>query len=202
VFTSADEFTRALLGTSPSTALLTWESPVALKSAVALVAQSLQKRRRNTVVTGIDCARLDSPQLFGRLLKLFSGKEISRTCIVVYGIEPFTSAAARVLNGLRERFASPRALIVAVREDRMRDFMLECPDLMDWIGLTVCRAEDLQNYFSNGDIRKALKRLSQKHKITSAQFLKLWREGKAGTVSDAWLWHELLQLKQSSVGGK
>jgi len=123
-------------------------------------------------------------------------RKISTTCLVLYGLEPLVSSAAKILNGFRERLANAKCVIIAIRENRQRDFIIDCPDLMDWIGLQVARAEDLSVPFTASDVRKLLKEFEIRYGKSSEQFLKEMQAEKSGDPIDGWFWRELLHVEE------
>lgn len=143
MFLDLDEFCGALLSRHPSLAVVTWASQKALDSFVARLGPVLREYLPDTVLSKFACADLDSASFEEKLLARLRRKNTAKCCLLVYQIEPLTSAAANILNGYRERLASFRAVIVVIRDNRRRDFLTACPDLMDWVGTCVVRAEDV-----------------------------------------------------------
>jgi len=143
VFVLLDEFSRGLLSKEPSVALVTWVSEKALKSFVARLGPALRTKHPDTTLLKLACADLDSASFEKKLLARLRRKNIGKCCLLVYQIEPLARAAAGILNGYRERLASFRAVVLVIRDNRRRDFLIACPDLMDWVGTCVARAEDL-----------------------------------------------------------
>ena len=127
-------------------------------------------------------------------MHFLSGNDLGRTSLLVYGVEELLTAAGTLLNGFRERLGYLRATVIAVRENRRRDFLMACPDLVDWIGPRIARVEDFVGPLTAPQIRRAIRNLANKYGISSEAFLR--DHGAAGGVSkaDAWLWAELLAI--------
>lgn len=200
MFLDIDEFARQLLSITPSAALVTWENDATLKSFVRRIGPALRAQTSGTVVARIDGVSLDSESFSRSLLSALTKKSASNTCLLIYQIEPLAAAAGKVLNGFRERLSSMQAVVIAIRGDRIRDLIIQCPDLMDWIGLTVARAEDLERPFTIRDVRKSIKQLEQRNNISTAAFLKKWEAGTSQDIDDGWLWKELIAVKRELEG--
>jgi hypothetical protein len=113
---------------------------------------------------------------------------------VISEIEPLASTVGRVLNGYREWLRSLRGLVLCVRENRLRDVSLEAPDLLDWIGPLMGRAEDLGPPLSLSGIKNAIRKLEERHGMSSREFAS--RSSQEGQeLPDAWQWRELLSVK-------
>ena len=67
--------------------------------------------------------------------------DTDRTWLFIFRIEEVLGAVARVLNGAREQLGRLRGVVVFVRENRRGEFQQLCPDLMDWVGLRICLAD-------------------------------------------------------------
>lgn len=202
MFLDIDEFARSLLSTKPSLALVTWESDDALKVFGQRIGTVLRAHSLNITVSRIDGSSLDSESFSKRLLGALIKKNASSTCLLVWHVEPLVAAAGKILNGFRERLSCVEAVVIAIRKDRKRDFFLQCPDLMDWIGLTVARAEDLGRPLTLRDVKKSIRDFEQRYKTTTAAFLKKWESGAVPDIDDGWLWKELIAMKDDleSVG--
>ncbi len=143
MFLLIEEFCHVVLSKHPSLALVTWQSEKMLKSFVARLGPAVRKERSGTVFSKFACADLDSAAFEKKLRKRLSEKNAAECCLLIYQIEPLANAAGKILNGYREWLASFRAVIVVIRDNRQRDLLMACPDLMDWVGTNVVRAEDL-----------------------------------------------------------
>lgn len=188
-------FSRDLLSKRPSVALVTWASQIALDSFVARLGSSLRAERAGTILSKLSGADLDSVSFPQELLKCLGRGQAGKRCLLVYRIEPLAPAAARILNGLRERLASLQAVIVAIRENRKRDLVTECPDLMDWVGTSVVRAEDLGPPFTLRDVNAAIRRFEDRFGLPSKQFQAKWSQGRIDATDDHWMWNELLAIR-------
>ncbi|MFH1919683.1 MAG: hypothetical protein ABIP48_07370 [Planctomycetota bacterium] len=195
MFLELAEFCRGLLSHHPSVAMVTWASQPALDSFVARLRPALRGERTDTILSRRSAADLDSVTVHEQLLAGLDRRDGSKRCLLVYGIEPLAPAAARTLNGFRERLVSLRAVIVAIRENRKRDFVTDCPDLMDWVGTSVARAEDLAPPMTLRDVNAAVRRFEERFGITSKEFLEEWSRGQMEATDDHWLWNDLLAVR-------
>ena len=143
MYLDIDEFSRSLLSKRPSLALVTWVSQKVLDSFVARLGPALRKNQPDTVLSKLLCGDLDSGSFGEKLLGQCGRRDAAKRCLLVYRIEPLASAAAGILNGYRERLAAFRSVVVVIRDNRRRDFVTACPDLMDWVGTCVVRVEDV-----------------------------------------------------------
>lgn len=152
--------------------------------------------RPDTVLSKLCGVSLDSASFQEELLGVLARRGSSKRCLLVYEIEPLVSAAGRILNGFRERLGALRVVIVTIRENRRRDFLTVCPDLMDWIGTNVARAEDLAPPLTLREIDAAIRRFETKFQMSTEQFRAKWAEGQVEPSDDAWLWNELVALRE------
>jgi hypothetical protein len=129
------------------------------------------------------------------LVEWLDKRNASRRCLVVYQIESLLSAAGAVLNGFRERLGRLRAVVVVIRENRHRDFVAACPDVMDWVGHNVGRAEDLGPPFTLRDVNTAIRALEKRFRMTSAEFREKWIRGELEPSDDLSVWGQLLGLR-------
>lgn len=143
MFLDLDEFCGAVLSRHPSVALVTWTSQKALGSFVSRLGPALRKYHSDTVLSKLTCADLDSASFGEKLVGRLDRRNARKCCLLVYQIEPLAVAAAGILNGYRERLAAFRAVVLVIRENRRRDFLSACADLMDWVGTCVVRAEEV-----------------------------------------------------------
>ncbi len=195
VFIDLEAFGRALMERSPSVALVTWRKLSALRSFIDHVGLVLRKHRADTLVSKIHVAKLDRQAFSEQILKTLKRRDAARICLLIYEIEPLASSVGRILNGYRERIASLRALVLCIRENRLRDLLLECPDLVDWIGSMVGRAEDLGSPLTLPRVRKAIRSFERRHGLKSKEFVKQLKAGGGHDLADAWVWEELLAVK-------
>lgn len=195
MFLELAEFCRGLLSHHPSVAIVTWASQPALESFVARLGPALREEHSDTILSRLSAAELDSASFPERLLRCLERRDGSRRCLLVYRIEPLAPAAARILNGFRERLASQRAVVVVIRENRKRDFVTDSPDLMDWVGTSAARAEDLGPAISLREIKASIKELERRHGMSSERFLKESTQGRLESSEDYWLWNELIAMR-------
>lgn len=193
------EFAESVLLRSPSVALVTWQTPVASESFSRRLNKALKTADGNAVLTKVDASTFDSAAFDEAVRRTLAKRDAARRCVLLSGMEPLASSAGRILNGYRERFSEFRALIVLLRANGKRDFMLECPDLMDWVGTRVARAEDLLPPLAKRDIRTALRTLEKKRGMTSADFLEKWRAGELPTSDELSYWAELIAIRDSLI---
>lgn len=194
------EFAKTLLSQAPAVALITWQTQVARNSFSGRLSKALKAADADAILTPIDASGSDSASLDETMAGTLGKRDGPRRCVLLSGIEPLASAAGRVLNGYRERFAEVRALVVLLRADAKRDFMLECPDLMDWVGTRVARAEDLLPPLTKREIGEALRAMEKKRGMTSADFTKKWRAGEVPPSDESWFWAELIAVRDSLKG--
>jgi hypothetical protein len=197
VFLELAEFCREVLSRRPSVAVVTWATQPALDSFVARLGHALRKEREGTILSKLDAKDLDSASFQEQLLAALARRDGSNRCLLIYRIEPLAPAAGRILNGFRERQTSLRAVIVAVRENRKRDFITQCPDLVHWVGTRVVRAEDLAPPLTLRDVNAAIRRMEQQFATTSKDFQAKWYRGEVEATDDHWLWNELLAIRAS-----
>ena len=195
MFLELGDFARGLVSRRPSVALVTWASQTALDTFVARLGAGVRAECPGTILTRLCSADLDSASFQEQLVARLNRRDASKRCLLVYRIEPLASAAARILNGFRERLASLKAVVLAVRENRKRDFVMECPDLMDWVGPGVVRAEDLGPPMTLRDVNAAIRHFERHFEITSRDFQEQWSQGQVDATDDHWLWNELLAIR-------
>lgn len=196
MFSDISAFARSLLSRTHSVALISWENHRALAAFIHALGPAIREQKKDTVITQTACGNLDSETFAMTLISSFRKRDASRRLLLLYEIEPLVGAVGRVLNGFRERLSLFRAVIVAVREDRRRDLLIECPDLIDWIGLSVARAEDFGPAFTLRDIRASVKEFEQRYGISSKAFMEQWDTGHADTIGESWLWKELIAIQR------
>lgn len=193
MFLTLDDLVRTLLVRSPSLALIVWEERSALVSFLERLKPTIQAHNQDTIVSEIIGTSLNSQSFLETFLAALEKTDAHKTCLVLYEMEPLLSAAGRILNGYREKLASFRAVIIANRQNRQRDLLIECPDLMDWIGLTISHAEDLSPPFTLLEVNEAIKNLEKHYQMKSAKFVEKYLSGDK--VKDAWLWMELIYIR-------
>lgn len=195
MFTDLEGFGRALLQKTPSVALITWRHVYTIRTFVDQLAPVVRKIRTGTVVSKLQVAEMDRKEFSERLLKSFQRRDSAAVCLLIYEIESLAASVGKILNGYRERLSSLRATVLAIRENRQRDLFIECPDLLDWVGPMVGRAEDLGSPLSLETVRKAISRFEKTHGMTSTRFQKAFAAGDIAGLSDAWEWNELLAIE-------
>ncbi|MFI5456071.1 MAG: hypothetical protein ACHRXM_11535 [Isosphaerales bacterium] len=195
MFMDLETFARGVLERSPSVALVTWKRISALRSFIDHVGHALRQSRSDTLVFKLPVAQLDRRTFSEKLLELVSRRDAGRICLLIYEIEPLAGTVGRILNGYRERLASFRGMVVAVRANRQRDFFLECPDLLDWIGTMTGRAEDLGTPLTLRRVTEAIRRFEESHGISSAEFVNRHKTRDRNDFSDAWQLEELIAIK-------
>lgn len=202
MFFDLAEFCRSLLARRPALGLVTWTTQPAIKSLPARLRGGFHKASPGARVSHIDASQLDEASFEVKLITAFAGKSIAERCLLVYGIEPLTSAAARMLNGYRERLGSFLAVVIVIREDRRRDFILDCPDLMDWIGANEARAEALGPPLTLRDVDASILGLEKRFHMTTEEFCAKRDRGELGSSDDYWFWSELLAVRSSIVAAR
>ena len=195
MFMDLETFARAMLERSPSAAIVTWSKISALRSLVHHVGRALRQSRPDTLVLRISAAQLDRRTFSEQLLRSLRRRDVGRICLLIYEIEPLAGTVGRILNGYRERLASLRGIVVAVRANRQRDLFLQCPDLLDWVGPMTGRAEDLGPPLKLRGVRKAIRGLEQKHGISSEEFAERRMSRERNDLPDDWEWEELLSIE-------
>lgn len=195
MFLELRDFARDLFSRRPSVALVTWASRTALDTFVARLGAAVRAECPGTVLTRLCSADLDSVSFQEQLVVRLNRRDASKRCLLLYRVEPLASAAATILNGFRERLGSLKAVVIAIRENRKRDFVVACPDLMDWVGPTVVRAEDLGPPMTPHEINAAIGEYERRFGISSKEFQTRWCQGQVEAGDDYWLWNELLALQ-------
>jgi len=109
-------------------------------------------------------------------------------------------AAGMILNGYREKLSQLKAVSLVIRENRYRDFSIECPDLMDWVGLTIAHAEQVARPLTLAEVTSSIRKLETRHGMTSKVFARKWVTGSVDSSDDKWLWNELIALKAQMKG--
>ena len=121
--------------------------------------------------------------------------DAGRTWLFISKIEEVLGTAARVLNGAREQLGRLRGVVVFVRENRRGEFQKLCPDLMDWVGLRICYADQLSPRRGLTDINESLSRLETRYSLPSTSFTADPTVVRSASPHDAWLWNELLTIR-------
>ena len=161
----------------------------------------VRKEAPGTIVSTIVGAELDSDSFRKELLSCMARSHLNRRCLLIHRIEPLASAAGRILNGSREKLGAYRVVVVVIRDNRKRDFLLECPDLMDWVGTCVARAEDLAPALTLRRVRKMIRELEKQAGMNSHEFQEKWAQGHVEPTEEHWLWNELLNIRSSMESG-
>jgi hypothetical protein len=196
VFLDIDQFCHVLLARRPSLAGIRWASHSAKQSFLLRIGPSLRRHRSDTVLSRLAGGSLDSESFERELLRALAMRHPSRRCLLVDQIEPLAPAAGAVLNGYREKLAALRAAVLMIRDDRYRDFAMACPDLMDWVGPNIARAEDLGPPFTLADIVASIRILEKRHGMRSAKFQQKWSGGKLEGNEEYSLWNELIAMQE------
>ncbi len=197
MFVDIDEFARDLASASPAAALVTWQTEHALAAFLSSLSLAIRKAAPGTQVKSLPGIDLDSDSFRRELIQMVQRRDAGRTCLVVHDIEELVSAAGAILNGSRELFVRLRAIIIAIRENRVRDLAIACPDLMDWIGVSIARADDLSPPLRRIDIERRLRRIEKKYNTSSDKFVENRSRIEAASRGDAWLWSELLAIRST-----
>ena len=195
MFLDVGEFCRAVVSTHPSVARVTWVSPDALRWFLSSLGRALREAVAGVTLVRLSGANLDSDGFQARLFQLINRKCRTQRCLLVHEIESLAPAAAAALNGNRERLAVFCAVIVVIRENHYRDFVIACPDLMDWVGTRVARAEDFRPPLTLARVTSAIKDLEKRSGMSSKQFRQKWASGELASTDDFWFWNELLALR-------
>lgn len=195
MFLDVREFCRAAVDPHPSVALVTWVNPEPLRWFLSSLRRALRELDTPVSVLSLPGTNLDSNGFQARLFRLMNRRNVRQRCLLVHEIESLAPGAAAALNGNRERLAAFRAVIVIIRENHYRDFILACPDLMDWVGTKVARAEDFQPPLTLARINSAIKDLEKRSKMRTEEFREKWGRGDLPSSDDYWFWNELLALR-------
>ncbi len=195
MFLDIEQFCRTLVSNQPSVAMVTWASHVARDSFLKRLGPTLRREQPGTILSKLDGADLDSASFEERISIALGRRDASKCALLIHGIEPLTTASAEILNGYRERLASFRATIVMIRENRRRDFVVACPDLMDWIGTLVARAEDLAPPLTLREVNAAVKRIERQFGMSTKDFQTKWHGGEVERTEDHWFWNELIAIR-------
>lgn len=195
MFLDIEQFCRTLVSNQPSVAMVTWASHVAMDSFVKRFGPTLRREQAGMVLSKLNGADLDSASFEERISTALGRRDVSTCALLVYGIEPLTTASAGILNGYREKLARFRATIVMIRENRRRDFVVACPDLMDWMGTLVARAEDLAPPLTLREVNAAVKRIERQFGMSTKEFLTKWHSGEVERNDDHWFWNELIAIR-------
>lgn len=201
MFLDLDEFCRSLLLRRPSVALVTWEDPGALESFLKRLGPALRREAAAVTLSKLPCADLDGASFQQRIVKSLRRPSAAQRCLLIYRIEPLAVAAATVLNGFRERLASYAAVIVVIRENRRRDFVVACPDLMDWVGTSVTRAEDLAPPLTLRDVNATIRRFEEQFGMSTRDFQDKWQRGEIQPSDDHWFWNTLIAIRDGMKSG-
>lgn len=194
MFLDVREFCRALVATHPSVARVTWVSPDALRWFLSSVGRVLRELDPPVSLLRLPGTNLDSDGFQADLFRLINRKYRRQRCLLVHEIESLAPAAAAALNGSRERLAVFRAVIVVIRENHCRDFAMACPDLMDWVGTRVARAEDFQPPLTLARVTSAIKDLEKRSGMRTKEFREKWANSQLPSNDEYWFWNELLEL--------
>ena len=195
MFLDVGEFYRAVVSTHPSVARVTWTNADALRRFLSSLGRTLRELDPPVSLLRLPGTNLDSDGFQARLFQLINRKYRTQRCLLVHEIESLAPAAGAALNGNREGLAVFRAVIVVIRENHYRDFVIACPDLMDWVGTKVARAEDFQPPVTLARVSSAIKDLEKKSGMTSKEFQEKWASGELQSSDDFWFWSELLALR-------
>jgi hypothetical protein len=200
MFLTIEDFATTLLTRSPAIALLDWEERQALTSFVERLPGALQACQSDILLATISAGQLNSHSFSQQLLNVFDHPEVGKTCLLVMEIEPMTSKAAEILNGYREHLATFKAVVITIRNNRRRDFIMHCPDLMDWVtpSLVGC-VEDLGPPvipFTLEDVEHSLRVFEERYQLSSDEFHRQYVLGQVNHIAEAWFWAELLRIHQ------
>ncbi len=190
------EFCRAAVDSHPSVALVTWVNPDALRWFLSSVRRELGKLDPPVGLLRLSGTNLDSSGFQARLFKFMNRKNVGQRCLLVHEIETLAPAAAAALNENREGLAVFRAVIVVIRENHYRDFMMACPDLMDWVGTKVARAEDFQPPLTLARVKSAIRNLEKRSGMPTKEFQEKWASGQLPSNDDSWFWNELVAIRE------
>lgn len=200
MFLTTEDFATTLLTRSPAIALLDWEERLALTSFVERLPGALQTCQSDIILTTISAGQLDSHSFSQQLLIALSNPEASKTCVLVTAIEPMTTIAAQILNGYRERLASCKAMVIIIRNNWRRDFIMHGPDLVDWVDPSLMgRVEELGPPFTIEDVEHSLKVFEERYQLSSEEFYQQYVLGQVNHIAEAWFWVELLRIHQDLV---
>lgn len=193
-----EDFATALLTRSPSIALLDWEERLALSSFVERLPIALQECQSDIILSTISAEQLNGDSFSQKLLEALEHPEAGKTCLLVTEIEPMTTIAAQRLNGYREHLASCKAVVITIRNNRRRDFIMHGPDLMGWVDPSlVGRVEELGPPFTIEDVEHSLNVFEKRYQLSSDEFHRQYLLGQVNHIAEAWFWEELLSIRQN-----
>ena len=195
MFLDLEQFCRTVVSSQPSVAMVTWTSRLAADSFVARLGPTLRDVWPGTVLSKLEGTDLDSTSFEEKMARSLGRRDTGKRVFLIYRIEPFASAAAKILNGYRERLTCLRVVILVIRENRRRDFVLACPDLMDWVGTLVARAEDLAPALTLRQVNTSIKRLERQFGMSTKDFQAKWRAGEIKRSDEHWFWNELIAIR-------
>jgi hypothetical protein len=196
VFLDLGEFCRAVVSTPRWVACVTWSNPDALRWFLSSLRRTLGKMDPPVSLLKLSGANLDSKGFQAQLFRLVQREYQTPPCLLVHEIETLAPSAAAALNGSREGLAVFQGVVVAIRENHYREFIMACPDLMDWVGPNVARAEDFQPPLTLARVRSAIRDLEKRSGMTSREFGEKWASGDLRSSDDFWFWNELIALRE------
>ncbi|GEM_PF-2494348 len=193
-------YLQSLLSHQPAIGVVRWEDRDTLQRLLAVLPRHLKAAHggKGTLRT-IAAADMSSEQ-FGKAV-VTSLRNAAEACLIIYDIESFAGLAGSILNGQRERLGLARAILLCIRTNRFRDFALEAPDVMSWVGNNVAQATDFNETPLRSDVKKSLRLLETKYGMTTSAFLARSDVGKATGIPDAWIWRELATMDRNMRDG-
>ncbi len=193
---SVEEFTSDLLMDPPSAvAVLQWEEHAALTRFSEQFSDILDDPGQAVTLLKVSAKKFDSRRLLKKLLDAADSPEASKSCLLITDIEAMAPVAARVLNDLREYLGRFRATVITIQGDQYHDFVVECPDLMSWVGIFTEYMEDLVPVsLTKEDLDISIRKFEEHYQMDSAKFLEQYDAGMLN-MHDAWFWKELLAIQ-------
>lgn len=199
MFLSIEEFAHDLLQGEHAIAVLKWKNREKLAFFCEKLPAVIKELDEDVSVFPVSARNFDSTDFLKTLQDIITKKEdaqvLPQICLLIVDIETITPDASTILNSFREHLGSFYASIIVIRKDEYYNFVLGCPDLMDWVGTLIGSIEDLiPTSFTIEELKCSIKALEEKYTLTSAEFIKQYNANTLHNIPDTWLWKELLEI--------
>ena len=199
MFLEYSDFIRSLVLVQPAVGMVCWRKDPDLMQTIAGLSEAVKQAAKEAHLVVVDAEGHDGDWIRSQLMQRIQATDAKGTWLFISRIEEVLPEAARVLNGAREQLGRLRGVVVFVRENRRGEFQQTCPDLMDWVGLRICYADQLSPRLSLKDINESLSRLEAQYDMKSNSFLADPTTVRSKSQHDEWLWKELLTIHSESV---